>query len=80
LSALSLKPDLAQAYVAQAVLLEKRRPRDYVAIEARRALTLDPNMVDAATGWQPSWASRAAMPSAAQSGKEPRASGRSRLH
>ena len=47
--ALSLKPDLARAYVAQAVLLEKRRPPDYEAIEAayRKALTLDPKMVDA---------------------------------
>ena len=47
--ALSLKPDLARAYAAQGRLLEGRHPPDYARSEAafRKALTLDPNMVDA---------------------------------
>ncbi len=48
-TALELKPDLARAYAAQALLLREREPQGYVAREAilRRALALDPTMVDA---------------------------------
>jgi adenylate cyclase len=47
--ALSLKPDFARVYVAQGVLLFNRHPPDYPLAEAalRKALTLNPNMVDA---------------------------------
>ena len=47
--ALALKPDLARAYAAQGLLLLQRYPPDYPRSERalRKALTLDPNMVDA---------------------------------
>jgi TolB-like protein/DNA-binding winged helix-turn-helix (wHTH) protein/Flp pilus assembly protein TadD len=49
--ALSLKPDLARAYAAHGLLLERQSRPDYARSEAafRKALTLDPNMVDAST-------------------------------
>jgi TolB-like protein/DNA-binding winged helix-turn-helix (wHTH) protein/Tfp pilus assembly protein PilF len=49
--ALSLKPDLARAYAARGLLLERQHRPDYARSEAafRKALTLDPNMVDAST-------------------------------
>lgn len=48
-AALALNPDLAQAHSAQGFLLQAREPSDYAASEAplRRALVLDPNLVNA---------------------------------
>lgn len=48
-TALALKPGLARAYVAQGLLLANRDPPDYPHAEAmlRKALVLEPNMVDA---------------------------------
>lgn len=50
-SALALKPDLARAFVAQGLLQQQRHPPDYPGSEAmlRKALTLEPNMVDASS-------------------------------
>lgn len=47
--ALALKPNLARAYAAQGLLDQTRTPADHAGSEAvlRRALALDPNMVDA---------------------------------
>ncbi len=47
--ALALDPDTAQAYAAQGFLLQSRVPAEYAASEAplRRALGLDPNLVNA---------------------------------
>jgi TolB-like protein/DNA-binding winged helix-turn-helix (wHTH) protein/Tfp pilus assembly protein PilF len=46
--ALALKPELARAFAAQGLLLQQRYPPDYPGSEKalRKALTLDPNMVD----------------------------------
>ncbi|CAN5126135.1 hypothetical protein BH24PSE2_BH24PSE2_15960 [soil metagenome] len=50
-SARALKPDLARAFVAQGLLQQQRHPPDYPGSEAmlRKALTLEPNMVDASS-------------------------------
>lgn len=55
-TALALNPDMAQAHAAQGFMLQAREPTDYVASEAplRRALALDPNLVNA---WN--WLNRA---------------------
>lgn len=47
--ALALNPDVAQAHAAQGFLLQARQPPAYAASEAplRRALALDPNLVNA---------------------------------
>jgi TolB-like protein/tetratricopeptide (TPR) repeat protein len=48
-TALALSPDLALAYAAQGLLEQSRNPQDHSGREAvlRRALALDPNLIDA---------------------------------
>ncbi|MGH8496105.1 MAG: winged helix-turn-helix domain-containing protein [Gammaproteobacteria bacterium] len=50
-NALALKPNLARAYVAQGLLQHQRYPPDNPGAEAalRKALALEPNMVDASS-------------------------------
>jgi TolB-like protein len=50
--ALALNPELAMAYAAQALLEQQRAPEDHAGRELllRRALELDPNLVDALDG------------------------------